>query len=56
MIMLQSSVGATVNASLTRFADTAVGAAQGGLSVKLWGGHVWAFGASATVTLWSCAF
>ena len=55
MIVLQSSVGATVNASLNRFAGTAIGAVLGGLFVKLWGGNVWAFGAAATITVWICA-
>jgi Fusaric acid resistance protein-like len=53
MIVLQSSVGATVNAWLNRLAGTAIGAVLGGLFVKLWGSHVWAFGA-ATITVWSC--
>jgi uncharacterized membrane protein YccC len=55
MIVLQSSVGATVNASLSRFAGTAIGAVLGGLFVKLWGSHVWALGAAVTITVWSCA-
>jgi uncharacterized membrane protein YgaE (UPF0421/DUF939 family) len=55
MIVLQSSVGATVNASLSRFAGTAIGAVLGGLFVKLWGSHVWALGAAATITVWLCA-
>jgi uncharacterized membrane protein YccC len=55
MIVLQSSVGATVNASLNRFAGTAIGAVLGGLFAKLWGGNVWAFGAAATITVWLCA-
>ena len=55
MIVLQSSVGATVNASLNRFAGTAIGAGLGGLFVKLWGSNMWAFGAAATVTVWICA-
>ena len=55
MIVLQSSVGATVNASLNRFAGTAIGAGLGGLFVKLWGSNAWAFGAAATVTVWICA-
>jgi uncharacterized membrane protein YccC len=54
MIVLQSNVGATVNASLNRFAGTAIGAVLGGLCVMLWGQHVWAFGAAATLTVWSC--
>src|SRR5215813_2964071 len=54
MIVLQSSVGATVNAVVNRFAGTAIGAMLGGLFVMLWGRHVWAFGAAATLTVWSC--
>jgi uncharacterized membrane protein YgaE (UPF0421/DUF939 family) len=55
MIVLQSSVGATVNASLNRFAGTAIGAVLGGLFVTLWGSNIWAFGAAATITVWTCA-
>jgi uncharacterized membrane protein YccC len=55
MIVLQSSVGATVQASLNRFAGTAIGAGLGGLFLQLWGSHMWAFGAAATLTVWSCA-
>jgi uncharacterized membrane protein YccC len=55
MIVLQSSVGATVNASLSRFAGTAIGAVLGGLFVRLWGSHVWALGAAAAITVWICA-
>ena len=54
MIVLQSNVGATVKASVNRFAGTAIGAVLGGLCVTLWGRHVWAFGAAATLTVWSC--
>jgi uncharacterized membrane protein YgaE (UPF0421/DUF939 family) len=54
VIVLQSSVGATVNASLSRFADTAIGAVLGGLFVKLWGSHVWALGFAAAITVWLC--
>jgi uncharacterized membrane protein YgaE (UPF0421/DUF939 family) len=55
MIVLQSSVGATVNTSLNRFAGTAIGAVLGGLFVTLWGSHMWAFGAAVTITGWNCA-
>jgi uncharacterized membrane protein YgaE (UPF0421/DUF939 family) len=51
MIVLQSSVSATVNASLNRLAGTAIDAVLGGLFVKLWGSHVWAFGAAAIISL-----
>jgi hypothetical protein len=44
-----------VNASLNRLAGTAIGAGLGGLLVALWGSHVWALGAAATLTVWSCA-
>src|SRR5262245_28374682 len=54
MIVLQSNVGATVKASVNRFAGTAIGAVLGGRCVTLWGRHVWAFGAASTLTVWSC--
>src|ERR1039458_2285742 len=46
LIVMQSSVGATVSASWTRLAGTAVGAVVGGVFVAMWGVNVLAFGAA----------
>ena len=40
LIVMQSNVGATLSASRTRLAGTAVGAVVGGVFVALWGANV----------------
>lgn len=55
IIVMQSSVGATVGASWNRLAGTALGAFMGALFASLFGTSVWAFGAAVAATVWLCA-
>lgn len=54
LIVMQSNVGATLNASRTRLAGTAVGALTGGLFVALLGGSVTGFAVAVAVTFVLC--
>ncbi|HMD48989.1 MAG TPA: FUSC family protein, partial [Bryobacteraceae bacterium] len=49
LIVMQSNVGATLTASRTRLAGTAVGAAVGGLFVSLWGANTWGFALAVAI-------
>ena len=55
LIVMQSSVGATVSASWTRLAGTAVGAVVGGIFVAMWGVNVLAFGAAVAIAFYLCS-
>jgi uncharacterized membrane protein YccC len=55
LIVMQSSVGATVYASRTRLAGTAVGALVGGAFVALWGASVPSFGIAAALAFFLCS-
>ena len=55
LIVMQSNVGATLSASWTRLAGTAVGAVVGGLFVATWGLNVIAFGAAVVISFCLCA-
>lgn len=55
IIVMQSSIGATVGASWNRLAGTALGAFMGALFATFWGTNVWAFGVAVAVTVWLCA-
>ncbi len=54
LIVMQSNVGATLTASRTRLAGTAVGAVVGGLFVALWGTSVIGFALAVTIAFVSC--
>lgn len=53
-IVMQSNVGATVAASRTRLAGTAVGAIIGGAFVAIWGANMLAFGLAVTIAFFVC--
>src|SRR5579862_6709310 len=53
-IVMQSNVGATVAASRTRLAGTAVGAVIGGAFVAIWGANLLAFGLAVTIAFFVC--
>ncbi|MGD0438921.1 MAG: FUSC family protein [Bryobacteraceae bacterium] len=55
LIVMQSSVGATVYASRTRLAGTAVGALVGGAFVAMWGVSVPRFGIAAALAFFLCS-
>ncbi len=55
LIVMQSNVGATVSASWTRLAGTAVGAIVGGVFVALWGVNVLAFGVAVAIAFYLCS-
>jgi len=54
LIVMQSNVGATLTASRTRLAGTAVGAAVGGLFVSLWGANTWGFALAVAIAFFVC--
>lgn len=55
IIVMQSSVGATVGASWNRLAGTGVGAMVGAVFGSIWGDHVLAFGIAVGLTVWLCS-
>jgi uncharacterized membrane protein YgaE (UPF0421/DUF939 family) len=55
LIVMQSSVGATVSASWSRLAGTAVGALVGGAFVAMWGVNVLAFGVAVAIAFVVCS-
>jgi uncharacterized membrane protein YccC len=54
LIVMQSNVGATLNASRTRLAGTAVGAAIGGLFLAIFGMNLLAFAVAITIAFFVC--
>jgi hypothetical protein len=54
LIVMQSNVGATLDASRTRLAGTAVGAVVGGVFVALWGANILGFGLAVTIAFFIC--
>jgi uncharacterized membrane protein YccC len=54
IIVMQSSVGATMGTSWNRLVGTAIGAAVGGISFSLGGASVLAFGLAVTVAILLC--
>ena len=54
LIVMQSNVGATLNASRTRLAGTAVGAVIGGLFVALFGMNTLAFALAVAIAFFVC--
>jgi len=54
LIVMQSNVGATLDASRTRLAGTAVGAVVGGAFVALWGANMLAFGVAVAIAFFVC--
>jgi uncharacterized membrane protein YccC len=54
LIVMQSNVGATLNASRTRLAGTAVGAAIGGLFLAVFGMNLLAFAVAITIAFFVC--
>ncbi|HEX5229142.1 MAG TPA: FUSC family protein [Bryobacteraceae bacterium] len=54
LIVMQSNVGATVTASRTRLAGTAVGALVGGLFVALFGANMLGFALAVTIAYLTC--
>jgi uncharacterized membrane protein YccC len=54
LIVMQSNVGATLAASRTRLAGTAVGAIIGGAFVAIWGANMLAFGLAVTIAFFIC--
>jgi uncharacterized membrane protein YccC len=55
LIVMQSNVGATLSASRTRLAGTAVGALVGGAFTALWGVNMLSFGLAVTVAFSLCS-
>jgi uncharacterized membrane protein YccC len=55
LIVMQSNVGATVSASRTRLAGTAVGAVIGGLAVAVWGAHMLGFALAVAIAFFICS-
>src|SRR5580704_9156100 len=54
LIVMQSNVGATLSASRTRLAGTAVGAVVGGAFVALWGDTIPGFALAVAVAFFLC--
>ena len=54
IVVMQSEVGATVEASRDRFAGTAIGGIVGWLTALVWEGHVVLFGLSVLVVMVLC--
>src|SRR5580698_7373225 len=54
LIVMQSNVGATLTASRTRLAGTAVGAIVGGAFVALWGDSIPGFALAVAVAFFLC--
>lgn len=55
LIVMQSTVGASLPIALQRFAGTAIGAAIGAMTVVLLGGSFWAFGLAVLFAGLLCA-
>lgn len=55
IIVMQSSVGGTVDAAWNRLAGTAIGALVGAMFATFWGTDLLAFGVANTMTFWICA-
>ncbi len=54
LIVMQSNVGATLSASRTRLAGTAIGAVIGGLFMAMFGMNVMAFALAVTIAFFVC--
>ncbi len=54
LIVMQSNVGATLSASRTRLAGTAIGAVVGGLFVALWGSNTTGFALAVAIAFVVC--
>src|SRR5271154_4846658 len=54
LIVMQSNVGATLNASRTRLAGTVVGAVVGGIFVAIFGMNVLGFALAVTIAFFVC--
>src|SRR5580704_18537138 len=54
LIVMQSNVGATLNASRTRLAGTAVGAVVGGLFLAMFGLSATGFALAVTIAFFLC--
>jgi uncharacterized membrane protein YccC len=54
LIVMQSNVGATLSASRTRLAGTAVGAVVGGLFVSMWGSNTLGFAIAVAIAFFVC--
>ena len=54
LIVMQSNVGATLTASRTRLAGTAVGAVVGGLFVSMWGANTLGFAVAVAIAFFVC--
>jgi uncharacterized membrane protein YccC len=54
LIVMQSNVGATLSASRTRLAGTAVGAVVGGIFVALFGSNIPAFALAVAIAFFTC--
>jgi uncharacterized membrane protein YccC len=54
LIVMQSNVGATLSASRTRLAGTAIGAVVGGLFVALWGSNTMGFALAVAIAFVVC--
>jgi len=55
LIVMQSNLGATVSASWTRLAGTAVGAVVGLAFMVVWGANVTAFGVAVAIAFYICS-
>src|ERR1700733_6116186 len=55
LIVMQSNVGATLSASRTRLAGTAVGAIVGGLFVGFFGNSMLGFALAVAIAFYACA-
>lgn len=56
IIVMQSNVQETINASLNRLFGTAIGAIIGGIFLDLYGVHVWVFGVAVMTVVLICIF
>ncbi len=56
VIVMQSSIGAAINAAWSRMAGTAIGAFAGGLFAAVWGVNIPSFALAVTLTVLVCAY
>src|SRR5580692_13223638 len=54
LIVMQSNVGATLNASRTRLAGTAIGAVVGGIFVAIFGMNMLGFALAVAIAFFVC--
>lgn len=55
LIVMQSNVGATLSASWTRLAGTAVGAIVGAVFIVMWGANTMAFACAVAIAFYLCS-